>query len=146
MFQTDKSLPRGYRNNNPLNIRISNTAWFKKIPLSRNSDGEFEQFEGMKYGYRAALLNVRTQVNRGNDTIRKLIQVWAPDSDGNNSSRYIERICESTGYTPDTVIDPSNRTMMENLVRAMSIVENGPTPAPDEKAISQGYDLTHLRF
>ena len=41
---------RGYRNNNPLNLRISNNAWKGKIPASQNTDGAFEQFQTMAKG------------------------------------------------------------------------------------------------
>ncbi|MCA9329527.1 hypothetical protein KDA11_02695, partial [Candidatus Saccharibacteria bacterium] len=34
--------PRGIRNNNPGNIRISNNQWRGKIPVSQNTDGSFE--------------------------------------------------------------------------------------------------------
>ena len=43
----DKSIPRGYRNNNPLNIRISSSNWLGKV--SPNTDGPFEQFSDIKY-------------------------------------------------------------------------------------------------
>ncbi len=139
-FVVDMSLPRGYRNNNPLNIRISGNAWKGKIPLAQNSDGAFEQFETMAYGYRAALINIRTITRRYPDcTVQQLIRVWAPDSDGNNSAAYTSRVCSETGLQPTTIIEPANREMMTQLVRAMSIVENGKTPQPDMNAIMQGY-------
>ena len=55
---------RGYRNNNPLNLRISSNKWKGKVPASQNTDGAFEQFETMAYGFRAALKNLQTYINK----------------------------------------------------------------------------------
>lgn len=120
---------RGYRNNNPLNLRISSNQWKGKLPKEANTDGTFEQFETMPLGFRAALINIRTQVNKhGRNTVEKLIRVWAPDSDGNNSERYIERVCRTTGMEPAEILNPANRDQMRRLVYAMAVVENGSAP------------------
>ena len=48
-------MTRGYRNNNPLNIRIDKkNPWLGRV--IPNTDGEFEQFTSMAYGYRAAMV------------------------------------------------------------------------------------------
>ena len=130
---------RGYRNNNPLNLRISKNKWVGKVPKEENTDGAFEQFYYMPYGFRAALINIRTVVNRGNDTIEKLIKVWAPDSDGNNSARYTQRVCNETGYNPTDKIVVTDPQMMQHLAYAMSIVENGSVPQWDD--IRTGWEL-----
>lgn len=52
-------LPRGIRNNNPLNIKIGND-WKGEVP---NTDGTFEQFESMEYGLRAELLSSSTNTS-----------------------------------------------------------------------------------
>ena len=48
---------RGYRNNNPLNIRISGNNWIGEIKPS--GDKSFCQFETMAYGFRAAMCCIR---------------------------------------------------------------------------------------
>ena len=58
----NKNLPRGYRNNNPLNLRISNNNWAGKV--YNNTDGAFEQFSSMAYGYRAAFMTIRKYLYR----------------------------------------------------------------------------------
>ena len=47
-------LPRGIRNNNPLNIRRSKDQWqgMKK----EQTDGAFCQFENLAYGWRASFM------------------------------------------------------------------------------------------
>jgi hypothetical protein len=48
-------LPRGIRNNNPLNIRLNpDNRWQGKVPPKRNSDGALEQFHDRIMGLRAA--------------------------------------------------------------------------------------------
>ena len=44
--------PRGIRNNNPLNIRRTNTVW--QGMKEELTDKEFVEFISMAYGYRAA--------------------------------------------------------------------------------------------
>ena len=130
---------RGYRNNNPLNLRISNNNWKGKVPREQNTDGAFEQFYYMPYGFRAAMINIRTIVNRGNNTIEKLIKVWAPDSDGNNSARYAKRVSDTTGYPVDQKIVVTDPQMMQSIAYAMAIVENGS--APQWEDISTAWSL-----
>lgn len=133
----DKSKPRGYRNNNPLNIRISNNAWAGKI--ANNTDGSFEQFEDIAHGYRAGLLNIRTQINRGNNTIRKLINAWAPSSDGNSPENYANKVASASGISADEIINPKDPNTMQKIVLAMAKIENGQDANPDD--VAQGWKL-----
>ena len=45
-------LPRGIRNNNPLNIRRSKDQW--QGLRAQQTDAQFCQFETLEYGWRAA--------------------------------------------------------------------------------------------
>ena len=45
--------PRGLRNNNPGNLRLSGDRWKGLRPVQ--TDKEFFQFTDMRYGYRAML-------------------------------------------------------------------------------------------
>lgn len=123
---SDRSLPQGYRNNNPLNIRLSMSPWKGKV--INNTNGSFEQFVTMAYGFRAAFINIRTLVRRGHGTIAALIAKWAPDSDGNNSANYAARVAQHMGCPTTQAIDTDNAAMMKALVTAMAIVENGYAP------------------
>ena len=125
---------RGYRNNNPLNLRVSSNAWKGKIPLEHNTDNKkaFEQFISMPYGFRANLINMRTQINKGNNTIEKLVRVWAPADDGNNPAGYTQRVCKTTGYNPTDILNPKNAEQMQHIAYAMAIVENGSAPQWDD--------------
>ena len=71
-------LPRGIRNNNPLNIRRSKDKW--KGMAAQQNDAAFCQFESMEWGWRAAFyLLTRTYYHKHRlYTIRAIVSKWAP--------------------------------------------------------------------
>lgn len=114
---------RGYRNNNPCNIRISTDVFQGEVRPS--GDKAFKQFETMAYGYRAAFRILKTYINNYKcDTIRKIISRWAPKNE-NHTENYIKVVSERSGIPEDDIIYPDNREMMIRIVAAMSYVENG---------------------
>lgn len=126
MAQPSAPLPRGLRNNNPLNLRISGIDWRGKVPLSLNTDGSFEQFDNLQHGIRAALINLRTYIKRHRvNTPQAIIQRWAPASDGNNTTAYISKVCSLTGLRPAQIISAANRYQLCRLAWAMAYVEVG---------------------
>lgn len=132
-----QGLPRGYRNNNPLNIRYSSANnWQGKV--LPNTDGSFEQFRSMAYGYRAAFYLLQKYIRSGLTTVAEIINKWAPTNE-NNTSGYITRVCNTTGFTPGTVIVPTNYDQMSKLVYAMALVENGNNPLPSISDIEEGW-------
>ena len=140
-MSTNTSLPRGYRNNNPLNIRISQNAWKGKIPLAENTDGTFEQFRSMAYGYRAAMKLIQTYIRKYNcHTLAQIISRWAPPSE-NYTASYIANVANRMGIEPTDYINPSNGYQMKELVRAMSYSENGTKIEPDDSAIQEAWTL-----
>lgn len=116
-------MPRGLRNNNPLNIRISTDKFVGEVQPSQ--DKAFKQFDTMAHGYRAAFRVLRTYINNYKcDTIRKIISRWAPKNE-NQTENYIKVVSERSGITADEPILADNREMMVRIVAAMSYVENG---------------------
>ena len=119
-----KQLPRGLRNNNPLNIRISGTPWQGKV--SPNTDGAFEQFTCLEFGVRAALVNIRTYIKRDRiNTVQAIISRWAPGSDGNNVKAYVEVVCNHSGLTATERLQYNDKNKLCRLVWAMAFVECG---------------------
>lgn len=144
---TDKHYPnasersRGYRNNNPLNIRISSTNWQGMIPTAQNGDGSFVQFTSMPYGFRAAMRNIRTYITSyGKKTVQEIINKWAPPTE-NNTSKYVTDVCRLSGLLPGSVISQNNQQQMSALVRAMAFVENGYYCNNIDSYINQGWNL-----
>jgi hypothetical protein len=134
-------LPRGIRNNNPLNIRRSKDQW--KGLRAQQTDAEFCQFESMEYGWRAAFyLLTRTYYHKYRlYTIRMIINKWAPPNE-NQTAKYIENVCRLTGIGPDDPIgipsDQPERWMM--VGRAMAIQECG-MEGLDDFAMLRGWGL-----
>lgn len=122
MVKVMANKPRGYRNNNPGNIRINGDKFQGEVIPSR--DKEFKQFESMAYGYRAIFKILRNyQRNYSLDTIRKMISRWAPESE-NNTLAYVMTVSSRSGISPDEPVSADNREMMIRIVAAMSFVEN----------------------
>ena len=70
-------LPRGIRNNNPLNIRRTAKDQWKGL-RAQQTDASFCQFESLDYGWRAAFyLLTRTYYHKYRlFTIRAIISRW----------------------------------------------------------------------
>ena len=136
------ALPRGIRNNNPLNIRKGNN-WLGERPIQKDRD--FEEFESLQMGLRAGFIILKNYQRislapkmRAN-TIRKIINRWAPASE-NNTLKYIETVSKRSGLNPDELIAYRDKPRMLAVVEAMCFVECGQ--AIDKDIISSAYDLT----
>ncbi len=134
-MKRNEKVPRGIRNNNPLNIRIGNNWMGEKVP---NTDGTFEQFESMPYGIRAALKIIYNYMHKYKlNTIRKIISRWAPRNE-NMTNEYIYYVSKRMEIAPDT---PLFFTFgeMRDLVLAMARIECGMEIS--EEAFMEGWDL-----
>ena len=135
------SLPRGIRNNNPLNIRRGKDQW--KGLRAQQQDAQFCQFETLEYGWRAAFcLLTRTYYHQYRLwTIRQIVNRWAPPNE-NNTRAYIDNVCRLTGIGADDPLGiPSEqpaRWMMVGV--AMAIQENGTTSI-DWFAMLRGWEM-----
>jgi hypothetical protein len=116
-------LPRGLRNNNPGNLVKTSIPWDGKIPLANNKDPRFEQFIELRYGIRAKMRDLITDINKGNNTVTGLIKEFAPDFE-NNTAAYIATVVKMTGLSAFSRIDLTEETLIA-LCKAISFVENG---------------------
>jgi hypothetical protein len=122
VFMTKRdSAPRGIRNNNPLNIRVGNN-WQGEV---QNTDGEFEQFESVVMGIRAAAKLLKTYRDKyGFNTIEQIITRWAPPEE-NNTAAYIKSVEARTGIARDRQLATDD---YKALISAMIFHENGAQP------------------
>lgn len=119
---TNSKIPRGIRNNNPLNIRIGNT-WLGEV--TNPADNEFEQFVHVCYGLRAGFILLKRYINRYKlNTIEKIISRWAPHNE-NNTHSYINQVARGINIDPDTPLLYEDQNTMCALVYEMVYVENG---------------------
>ena len=135
-------LPRGIRNNNPLNIRRTAKDQWKGMAEAQ-TDRAFVQFKSLEYGWRAAFyLLTRTYYHKYRlYTIRMIIGKWAPPQE-NATATYIENVSRLTGIAPDEPIGiPSDQpARWMALGVAMAIQENG-TDSLDYFAMLKGWGL-----
>ena len=128
--------PRGIRNNNPGNIRLSDTLY---VVEKESNDPELKQFTSMAYGYRAMFMLLYTyQVRYGLNTIWGMISRYAPENE-NNTSNYVRQVSQWSGIDANSRITATNRDTMIPLVCAMSRFENG-VPA-NQTEVEDGWNM-----
>ena len=115
-------IPRGIRNNNPLNIRRNGDRFQGEIVPG--SDREFKQFSSMAYGYRAAFVLLGTYLAHGRDTVEKIIRTWAPPTE-NDTEGYIAHVVQRSGVGRDKTLAADSGGDYRKIVAAMSHCENG---------------------
>lgn len=133
-------LPRGLRNNNPLNIR-KGCKWEGEINLPNEKD--FVTFGSIFYGLRAGFILLRRYIQVYHlDTIREIVSRWAPSNE-NNTSNYIKVVSERMGVSQLQKISFEDKKTMIALVDAMILVECGCTVAND--TIEYAYNYVRTR-
>lgn len=129
--------PRGIRNCNPGNIRITKDKW--KGLKKPQTDAAFFQFVETKWGYRALIRTLQNYRRiHGCQSIADLINRWAPQCE-NNTQGYIIRVCRDMQVPTTYIPDVEDKGTMCALAAAISVVENGiPAVMADVEA---GWDL-----
>lgn len=140
-METKPQVPRGIRNNNPLNIRKGNN-WQGERPIQH--DKAFEEFSSMTYGIRAGFIIIRKYMSGYNgltrkfNTIEQIIRRWAPPTE-NATQKYIDQVAKESGISPRLKLSFSDKKSMCAIVSAMIHVECGQRV--DMSLIESGYDL-----
>lgn len=135
-----EQLPRGLRNNNPLNIRKGND-WMGE--RRNQKDKAFEEFETIELGLRAGFIIIFNYIRKlylrpRCNTPATIIRRWAPPSE-NNTQRYLGVVCKRSKLIPGEVLQTSDKDKLCSLVAAMCFVECGQEIPMD--VIEKGYDL-----
>lgn len=145
---TEKRVPRGIRNNNPMNIiKTKNARW---IGLSADQpDGTFLKFEEMVYGYRAGIIIItKTYYNRGWSNIDSIITHYAPSTE-NNTEAYIRGVVKRLrergypGISRHSLLPRPSVTTAKlwiEIVIAIHNIENENWPY-DLGTIQQAFDM-----
>lgn len=113
-------MTRGIRNNNPLNIVLTEQKWQGKV--TPNTDGKFEQFTSMAYGFRAAIIILKNYMRKHKlTTIAQIVARWCPDS---TQKKYVYSVCQQTGWGGNEKLICCKETLTK-LAMAMAVVECG---------------------
>lgn len=140
---TAAKLPRGIRNNNPLNIE-KGMPWRGLRDFA--TDERFCEFQTMALGFRAAFRIMQTYYTRyGCRTLNKIVKRWAPPSE-NNTQAYIDYVCKMTGIQPFTTL-PNPRlfpTPWDKILLAMASYENGTDMRKYETDCKKGIEISRI--
>ena len=119
-----KTLPRGLRNNNPLNIRHSASRW--QGARAEQTDKAFVQFTSMTMGYRAAWRILETyykhfEAQHKPFTPRNIILRWAPPNE-NDSEAYIRSVCRLTNLASnEPLMRPSSLARVQSTENSVQL-------------------------
>jgi len=135
------------KNNNPGNIRsyIKNGKYStpfvgESLPadIKPGKTAGFRIFVSLPYGYRALFKVLKSgYLDKGNNTIAKIFPIYAPASDNNVPTAYINSVEKMTGINKNTIL--TSYADLIPIVRAITKVETGTTA--NEAAILEGFNL-----
>lgn len=136
LLMLDMSKPRGIRNNNPGNLEKNGIDW--QGLSSTQTDPRFYQFQSPIFGIRALARVLKTYQSRhGINTVRGVIERWAPPFE-NNTDSYVSHVASVLGVLPDEPINVEAYLMP--LAEAIIVHENGQNPYSME-LIEKGVSL-----
>jgi hypothetical protein len=124
---TSKPAPRGVRNNNPGNIDRTATVWKgeDRSPEALRSEPRFCVFETPQAGFRALAKTLLTYQNKhGLQTVRDIINRWAPPVE-NNTSAYATQVANEVGVGTREIVSFNKQVPLQRLVTAIARHENG---------------------
>jgi hypothetical protein len=117
---TNAILSRGYRNNNPGNLRtVRSNPWQGQI----GDDGGYGVYDTPEHGTRALGHQLRAYAARGLNTVVSIISTWAPASDNNNTAAYIGDVSTALSIGTDEPFDVE--ASLADLAQAIARHENG---------------------
>jgi len=142
-------IPRAARNNNPGNLRIGQ-PWQGLMPKDQmtpdqRAETSFAVFKEPKWGFRAlAILLKNYHTMYGRKTIFQIISRFAPKNE-NDTTAYIQSVCDQVGVGPDDQIDTTRRIINFHLCKAIAKHETGSwEPYWSDDALADGLDLAGL--
>ena len=146
--------PRGVRNNNPGNLRVSESNhwqgradWHQRTPEQR-LERAFEVFVDPEHGIRALAITLVSYYDRhGLTNLRGLIGRWAPQAE-NDTAGYVLSVARRMSTDPSMPLDLHDYDVMRALVVAIIVHENGMQPYPDgviDKALAMAGIVRSLK-
>lgn len=137
------------KNNNPGNIRLIKksdgsfgTPFVGEIrpgDIKPGAAAGFRKFDSLINGYRAMFVLLKAgYINKGYDTISKILPRYAPSGDSNNPESYINTVEQISGIDRDKVLNTYGDLLP--VVKAMARVETGTNVSGAETALNTIYN------
>lgn len=124
-YSQNINLPRGLRDNNPLNIEPVGFTYNGQIGLDSNGEAIFSD---TLFGFRAAALDLYTAYFvHSRKSLTDIINVFAPSFE-NDTAGYIQYVANDMGISPDVDINLNGNVMLQ-LIRSMMKIELGESYA-----------------
>lgn len=116
---------RGIRNQNPGNILSGRVKWQGEVGTD---DKGFAIFDTVHNGLRATARLLLTYAEKyGLTTITGIVTRWAPPNE-NNTKAYIGSVAVTMNRKADEQLDLRNAYVLDELVRAITLHEQGSFP------------------
>jgi hypothetical protein len=120
------TLPLGYRNKNPGNLRYR-PEW--NWPGVTGVDArQFAIFSTPEDGLAAWIRQMRRYRKRGIDTLREIVPIYAPATE-NDTASYLAAVVRQTGIEPDALLTWDDKDQTIKVMRAFVRHELGKPPA-----------------
>jgi len=122
----DPKMPRGIRNCNAGNIRMSSIRWQGLRPSP--TDTAFAEFVTPVYGVRALMKVLLTYYRKyGLDTVQSIINRWAPPIE-NATDHYAHHVAMRLKVKRHQTLDVTDKGTLISLAKAIVVHENGWAP------------------
>lgn len=136
---------RGSRNTNPGNVK--GVGYLGQVGQDEKGHAKFATKEAGVAGVVDRLYRYNQDAKPGDglsgkQTIRQIMQVYAPASDGNNTEAYIASISKQLGIHPDQKIDfKQNPELLKPFVQTIMKNESPGARAYSEAEINKGIEI-----
>jgi hypothetical protein len=120
------TLPLGYRNNNPGNLRYKREWNWPGV--TGIDDRRFAIFASPEDGVAAWIRQMRRYHKRGLYSLNDLIPTYAPREDNNDEAAYIRKVAAMAKVKPDQPLNWDDREQTIALMKAFTAHELGKPP------------------
>ncbi|MET4892780.1 hypothetical protein [Morganella morganii] len=121
---------RAYRNNNPGNVRWASNEVGRDRPgvdANGNKNG-FAQFRDEADGRAALARQLLLYMDRGNNTVGGILELFAPKKDRNNTEEYIRRLSKHMNVSPGTPLDLYDPDVLARMMGGIIFQESEAQP------------------
>lgn len=121
---------RAYRNNNPGNVRWASNEVGRDRPgvdANGNKNG-FAQFRDEADGRAALARQLLLYMDRGNNTVGGILELFAPKKDRNNTEEYIRLLSKRMNVNPDTPLDLYDPDVLARMMGGIIFQESEAQP------------------